>query len=320
MHGTVEHPTTMTINERGEIVAKDRLTHNQSFVWTKSGTSVNSRIDTDLLQWCKFGKCLVRLINWTVAARRKYPNQRILTKKDNIKSAYRRMHLSWDTAIKTVTQNPQLYLALMMLCLSFRGAPGPFEFSVALEMLCDLIIAIMHNNEWSPYELHGKNQHLVPPPELLDDFIPFAKGLKLIVDIPVDPRGITDVYIDDLVSLMVDVEESDNLVRCNRAPLLGIDTLFRPLDQNKPIPRETMEAMKKLEAEALLQEIKTILGWEIDFRRLLIKLPNNKFVTWVAAIEQMLEDGMSTAKELETNIGRLVHLGLATPLMHHFMS
>ncbi len=130
----------------------------------------------------------------------------------------------------------------------------------------------------------------------------------------------TDVYIDDLVSLTVDVEESDNLVQCNRAPLLGIDTLSRPLDLNKPIPRETVEAMKKLEAEALLQEIKSILGWEIDFCHLLIKLPDNKFVTWVAAIEQMLEDGMSTAKELETNIGRLVHLGLAIPLIHHFMS
>ncbi len=182
-----------TINEHGEIVAKDRLTHDQSFVWTKSGTSVNSRIDTDLLQQCKFGKCLVMLINWMVAARRKYPNQRILVKKDNIKSAYRQMHLSWDTAIKTVTQIPQLFLALMMLCLSFGGAPGPFKFSVASEMLCDLIIAIMHNNEWNPYKLHGKNQHLVPPPELLDDSIPFAEGLELIVDIPVDPRGITGI-------------------------------------------------------------------------------------------------------------------------------
>jgi hypothetical protein len=60
--------------------------------------------------------------------------------------------------------------------------------------------------------------------------------------------------------------------------LLGIDTMSCPLDLNEPIPRETMEAMKKLEAEALLQEIKMILGWEINFRRLLIKLPENKFI------------------------------------------
>ena len=187
------------------------------------------------------------------------------------------MHLSWDTAIKTITQIPNLLLALMMLRLSFGGAPGPFEFSVALERLCDLIILIMHNNKWIPYKLHRRNQHLVPPPKFLDDSILFAEGLELIVDIPVDPRGTTDVYIDDLVSLVVGVEGTDNLVRCDHAPLLGIETVSRPLDPEEPIPRKTMEAMNKLESEGLLEEIKTILGWEIDFSRLLIKLPNNKF-------------------------------------------
>jgi hypothetical protein len=52
-----------TINNLGEIIEKDRLTHDQSFEWTKSSTSVNSQTDTDLLQQCKFGKCLLRLIN-----------------------------------------------------------------------------------------------------------------------------------------------------------------------------------------------------------------------------------------------------------------
>jgi hypothetical protein len=34
----------------------------------------------------------------------------------------------------------------------------------------------------------------------------------------------------------------------------------------------------------------------------------------------MLKDGMTTAKVLEMNIGCLVHLGLAIPFVHHFMS
>jgi hypothetical protein len=55
------------------------------------------------------------------------------------------------------------------------------------------------------------------------------------------------------------------------------DTCSRPLDPNKPIPREAMEARKKLESEAPLEEIKVILGWLIDFRWLLIFLPENKF-------------------------------------------
>jgi hypothetical protein len=140
------------------------------------------------------------------------------------------MHQSWDTAIKTVTQTPQLLLALMMLCLSFGGATGPFEFSVASEILCGLIIAIMHDANWNPHELYGKSQHLVPPPEFFDNAIPFAEGLELIVNILVDPQGMTNVYIDDLVSLTVEVKEMDNLIRCKRAPLLGIDTVLCPLD------------------------------------------------------------------------------------------
>jgi hypothetical protein len=131
---------------------------------------------------------------------------------------------------------------------------------------------------------------------------------------------VTDVYIDDFILLTVDVEGTDNLIRCDRAPLLAFDSCSRPLDEHEPIPRETMEARNKLHLEALLEEQKTILGWFIDFRRLLIQLPDNKFKAWATAITKMIADGSSTAKEIEQNIGRLVHLGVAIPAIHHFMS
>jgi hypothetical protein len=87
----------------------------------------------------------------------------------------------------------------------------------------------------------------------------------LIVNIPVNPRGNTDVYIDDFTSLAVDIEGTDNLERCNRAPLLAFGTCSRPLNSNEPIPCETMEARNKLYSEALLEEQKTSLGRFIDF-------------------------------------------------------
>jgi hypothetical protein len=230
------------------------------------------------------------------------------------------MHLQGDTAIKTVTQVPNLSLALMMLRLSFGGAPGPFKFCVVLETICDLIITIMHNKSWNPYKLCGKNQHLIPLPKFLDDSIPFAKGLELVVDIPINPRGTADVYIDDLISLTVDVKGSENLLRCDRAPLLAMDMCMRLVDPEEPIPCETMEARDKLAVEALLKEQKTILGWYINFRRLIIKLPENQFIAWSEAIEKMLKDGTTMAKVLEMNFGRLIHLRLAIPFVHHFMS
>ena len=100
----------------------------------------------------------------------------------------------------------------MSLRLTFGGAPGPYEWSVISETVCDLTTAIKHNDNWDPSALFGINQHLVPPQKFLDDSIPFVKGLNLIVEIDIDPRGTTDVYIDDLISLAVDVEGTDNIV------------------------------------------------------------------------------------------------------------
>ena len=64
-----------------------------------------------------------------------------------------------------------------------------------------------------------------------------------------------------------------------------------------------MEARNKLESEALLEEQKVILGWLIDFRHLLIRLPENKFVAWSEAIRKMIKDEFSTAKDIARSPG-----------------
>ncbi len=78
--------------------------------------------------------------------------------------------------------------------------------------------------------------------------------------IPVDPRETNDTYMDNLISLLMEIKGTDNLVQCNHAPLLAIDTCARPLHQHEPIPQEVMEACNKLASEAPLKERKTILG------------------------------------------------------------
>ena len=58
--------------------------------------------------------------------------------------------------------------------------------------------------------------------ELLDDSIHFAEGKYLIIDVPLDARGTSNVYIDDTISLTVDVEDSNNVQRLEQANLLDI--------------------------------------------------------------------------------------------------
>ena len=153
-----------SVNEQGKIIPKDCLTHDQSYKWEMSGTRINSRCNFSSLQHCMFGKCLIRIINWTVAARRKYPNCRIFAKKDDFKSAYRCCHLNWLTACNTVTQIEELMLAFMNLRLTFGGLLCPNFWCSMSEIMCDLVTAILHNDEWNLMTLFGRNQHLVPPP------------------------------------------------------------------------------------------------------------------------------------------------------------
>jgi len=58
----------------------------------------------------------------------------------------------------------------------------------------------------------------------------------------------------------------------------------------------------------------------MDFRRMSIALPDNKFQAYSLAISEMLKQGWTSKGELETNIGRWVHLGQIIPTVHHFLS
>ena len=62
-------------------------------------------------------------------------------------------------------------------------------------------MALLHSNEWDPSSLKSKLGDLVPQPTFLSDDEPFAEGKDLIVDVPIDPRGTSDVYIDGTISL-----------------------------------------------------------------------------------------------------------------------
>ena len=81
-----------------------------------------------------------------------------------------------------------------------------------------------------------------------------------------------------------------------------------------------MDARDKLRAEVRPAESKVILGWDFDFRQLIISLPENKFVAWTMNVSQLLLNETTTAKELESIIGRLGHLSLVVPGVHNFLS
>jgi hypothetical protein len=58
-----------------------------------------------------------------------------------------------------------------------------------------------------------KPQAHVPPKDVLPDGVPFGIGRDLIVDIPIDARGIVDLYINDFIGLTINLDGTDNATR-----------------------------------------------------------------------------------------------------------
>jgi hypothetical protein len=81
-----------------------------------------------------------------------------------------------------------------------------------------------------------------------------------------------------------------------------------------------MDARNKPSAKAGLEGEKIVLGWKLNTRWLIVSLPTNKFVAWTKIINPTLETGNRMAKELESIIRRLGHLGLALLTIYHFLS
>jgi hypothetical protein len=131
--------------------------------------------------------------------------------------------------------------------------------------MCDLATVIISDKVWDPNNLQAPNQIDFPPPKFMDKNLPFSKGRKLIVNIKIDPRGIQNFYIDDLIGLGLDFPNCDNIKQSKCAPLLAIHALSHPLHKDEPIPLHEMAARHKLKAEGLLKVTKMILGWHWDF-------------------------------------------------------
>jgi hypothetical protein len=132
--------------------------------------------------------------------------------------------------------------------------------------------------------------------------------------------GSADIFIDDIFGFGVDLPKSDNIKRIERACLLAMYALARPNHKDEPIPRHPMASEDKFEAEAGATESKMVLGWLLNYRRLLINLPDNKFVAWTKELQLMIDQKKAEAKHLEQNIGRMIHVGQILPEIYHFLN
>ena len=315
--GVAEH---LGISASGEFVPKMRLTHDLSFPGLESGESINSRVDKENLEPCMFGHTLLRLIHKIVQLRSRFPGKIIWIRKEDAKSAYRRVHVHAETAIQAAVQisiDKEDYV-LISLRLPFGGSPCPAEFCLVADLITDAINDLMNCKGWDPNDIHSDYVKMIPKEISLPDDIPFAKACQLSVPLEEEDTCKADVFIDDVISICVDID--DNLDRVKAAPCTIMHAIAHKNEGVSHIPRQNFIADDKNEAEGGPEEVKIVLGWELNSRELLVSLPSHKFIAWSSQVKSFLSRVSASGDDLRSVLGRLENIAIIIPMFAHFLN
>ncbi len=175
---------------------------------------------------------------------------------------------------------------LIALRLTFGGAPNPSRWSDLSKLACDLSNDLARNPGWDPTRHFSPHANKLPPEPILEPAdVPLATAEPLSVPLPIDNAPKSEVYIDDLFNCYL----HRHLDRGSAILPFILHLLGRPPDTKDPIERDDVLSISKFLAEASPSETKTILGWMVDTRRLLLLLPENKVVGWSASIQSLLD-------------------------------
>lgn len=309
-----------TTKEDGTRAIKYRITQDLSFSSNKEGPnrSINSRVNMKAYAEMVYGWCFPRTLHYIASMRSHHPNQGILICKYDYSDAYRRIAHSASAATQTIAVNG--HSAFISLRLTFGGSPNPPTWCMFSEIVTDLANEIALCKEWNPVELRSPAQPLTPKPKRLPDGVPLARCKTLSVLVPETTGGKVDGFIDDLIHVFLDTPEN-----CERQPHvvpLAMHVTSRPHvgDGNEPVPRRPILSLPKLEAEGSPAEVQTVLGWQIDTRRMEVSLPEDKFEAWMADVKTARRNPRTGRKELEQLLGRLNHASYVMPLARHFLT
>ena len=315
--GIAEH---LGIAETGEYVEKLRVTHDLSFPGIFSKESINSRVDKEKLEPIMFGHCLLRIIHQIVDLRNRHPTKKIYIRKEDLKSAYRRMHLHSKSALRSAVRVriKENWYILISTRLPFGGSSCPPDFCLLSDIMCDTMNDVLLCEEWDETKVSSKFSDFIPEDEEIDDNIPFGKAENMAIKIEPNDKGSFDVYIDDFIGVTVDI--GNNKTRLKAVPGLVIDAVSHRATEKLNIKRENLIAKDKCEAEGALTERRICLGWMLDTRRLVVQLPKHKSIAWMGEVKALIVRKSISHADLASLIGKLENVITIVKMMGHFMN
>lgn len=259
-----------TINDAGEIIDKERLTHDMSFP-TPSGFSVNDSSDESILIGCVYGQCLRRVLHTNHALRLQHPDTKIYMSKFDLDAAYRRLRSHPLHAVRAITIIDNL--AYLLLRLPFGESAGPVVYSTVSEMIFDLCNDLATDPTWDYTTLHSPQSDKLEPPAPNDDSVPFEHVIPLLVDVPVHEISF-DGYIDDIIAIALD--HLGNVRKSQETVPLAVHSAYRPIATVEHHTRDDPLSLRKLSGDGTSSEKKTILGWVVCTRSFRVFLPDDK--------------------------------------------
>ena len=163
--------THVGITDTGEFLPKQRLTHDLSFPGAYSSQSINSRIYTSKLEPCMFSHIFLRIIHYIVALRHTYPRTRIWIRKEDFKSAFRRIHLNAITAYQSAVRIriEDMEFILISLRQPFWGASCPSEFVLLVDLVTDTINDLLEDEKRDCKKDYSAMAQKITPAEPLSD-------------------------------------------------------------------------------------------------------------------------------------------------------
>ena len=123
--------------------------------------------------------------------------------------------------------------------------------------------------------------------------------------------------MDDIIKVYLGLKEV--IEKHAASAPLALFVSMRPLSEKEPVPRKETLSLPKLQAEGTPSEMIVVLGWWLDTRRLLLRLPDDKFKNYSEEVQKILDQGRVNGKDLESIIGKFVHASYAVPLSCHYL-
>ena len=306
-----------TVGEDGRPGVKGRPCHNLSF--TEPGfakMSVNARHRDEDLPMIQYGHAFLRLMNFIVALRWRFPGRRIYIQKFDVDGAYKRINLDIGSALQTIFARGET--AFISTRTPFGGKSAGHFWGCVSEMLADFMNQELKRGDWPMLSARTPRlaNHHVDRANLEED-VPFETVEEPLLLPDLACGQIMEVYVDDFMAVSLDrsfggLHATDKVFN---VALNSLDVMFRHKVKLEPegMVREEAASVKKLDLESQARETGRILGWDVDTRRMRIALPAEKEAAWTETINQFLTDGHCSAKEMERTIGRLVRASIILP-------